>query len=214
MDCELFGDGFFGQPANSVTSLALVAVGVGVIASARSGERQRLVYGLLITATGAGSAIFHGPAPGWADPVHDLPLVALLAFVAVDAVSDLLGRRLPAVWWLAASVSAVALGEIGEPVRWGTQAAIATVAIGASLLRFRARPEIRAIILTALLLLGTGALIGTLSRSNGPLCDPESIFQGHAVWHLMAALALARLTPVIGRIGARPRIGDAGAAQL
>ncbi|NED94067.1 hypothetical protein G1H11_01955 [Phytoactinopolyspora alkaliphila] len=203
LDCELFGEGFFGQPANAVTSLAFVAVGLGVLASGRLRQRQRTVYGLLIVTTGAGSVIFHGPAPEWSGVVHDLPLVALIAFVAADAASDLAGRRLTDAWWLVPSVAAVAVSAIGEPVRLAAQATLATAAVGLSVLRWQARPQHRRTIVRALLVLGTGALIGTLSRSGGPLCHPDSLFQGHAVWHVMAASAVGLLTPVIGRVGSR-----------
>ncbi|MEI2785794.1 MAG: hypothetical protein V9E82_08865 [Candidatus Nanopelagicales bacterium] len=45
------------------------------------------------------------------------------------------------------------------------------------------------------LLIGIGALlvgaaIFAVSRTGGPLCDPESPFQGHAVWHALTATAL------------------------
>ncbi len=31
--------------------------------------------------------------------------------------------------------------------------------------------------------------VWTLSRSGAPLCDPHSWVQGHAVWHLLCAVA-------------------------
>lgn len=36
--------------------------------------------------------------------------------------------------------------------------------------------------------MGTG--IWTLSKSQGPLCFPDSVFQGHAVWHVLTTTAL------------------------
>jgi hypothetical protein len=44
---------------------------------------------------------------------------------------------------------------------------------------------------TALGLTALGLAVWATSRSGGPLCRPESLFQGHAVWHGFAALALA-----------------------
>lgn len=51
---------------------------------------------------------------------------------------------------------------------------------------------------------GTGAMVWFFSRSDGPLCDPGSLLQGHAVWHGLAAVAFwllytrrrARTSPV------------------
>ncbi|MEI2620306.1 MAG: hypothetical protein V9G09_06160 [Candidatus Nanopelagicales bacterium] len=35
-----------------------------------------------------------------------------------------------------------------------------------------------------------GAVAFALSRTGGPLCDPDSWFQGHGVWHVLTAVAL------------------------
>lgn len=201
-DCEVLGQGFWGQPVNSVTSLAFVVAGVAILNANRSRDRHRLTYGLLAVATGVGSFIFHGPAPSWSEPVHDLPLVAILAFVAVDAASDVAGRRLPAAWWVVPTLVVVTVAELVGTGRSAIQGVAGVVAIGASLLRYRARPQTRRTIVVALVILGTGALIGTLSRTGAILCDADSIVQGHGVWHVLAAVAIWRLTPVIGRISA------------
>jgi hypothetical protein len=49
----------------------------------------------------------------------------------------------------------------------------------------------------ALAVLAAGALAGTLGDRTG-LCRPDSLLQGHAVWHLLAAVALWRLAPAVG----------------
>jgi hypothetical protein len=36
-----------------------------------------------------------------------------------------------------------------------------------------------------------GAACWWLGRSASPTCDPDSLLQGHAAWHLLAAAALA-----------------------
>jgi hypothetical protein len=36
-----------------------------------------------------------------------------------------------------------------------------------------------------------GAVVGTLSRTGWPLCNPDSIWQGHGFWHVASAAALA-----------------------
>ncbi len=36
-------------------------------------------------------------------------------------------------------------------------------------------------------------VIWFLSWTNGPLCDPNSPFQGHGVWHLLSAAAVGCL---------------------
>ncbi|MGH8948332.1 MAG: hypothetical protein ACRDXF_05675, partial [Acidimicrobiia bacterium] len=45
--------------------------------------------------------------------------------------------------------------------------------------------------LAPLLLLAVVAVFGRLGATGGPLCDPGSLLQPHAVWHLGSALAVA-----------------------
>lgn len=204
-DCERFGGGFWGQPINSVTSLAFVAAAIAI---ARQADRTtRLVYGSLVGATGIGSVVQHGPNPSWADLAHDVPLVALIAFVAVDAAADVTGRRLPSVWWVAPSLVLVPVILIAPGAADAAQVVLAAAAIGMSLQRVRLRPAWRRSILTSMTLLAVGGALGTVSRSGWPWCRPDSLVQGHAVWHVLAAVALWRLAPVIGRIG--QRVGSA-----
>ncbi|NDL55930.1 hypothetical protein [Phytoactinopolyspora mesophila] len=199
-DCEAFTGGFWGQPVNSVTSLAFVAVGAAILVAYRSGGRGVATYALLTAATGAGSFIFHGPAPQWSELVHDAPLVALLAYVATDAAADVLGRRLSALWWLLPTAATVLLTGFAGPGGTVAQVLVGAAAGAAVLLRFWRRSTTRRTILIAGVVLGAGALIGALSRTGGPWCDPDSLIQGHGIWHLFAAAGLWFLTPIVGRI--------------
>ena len=196
-DCEQFGTGFLGQPVNAVSSLAFVVAGVAILAR----KPSHPVFGILVALNGAGSLALHGPYPPWADLAHDLPLVALTAYVAVDAASDLAGRPLSAAWWVlpvAAVAPVVAVApESGDLV----QAGLAIAAVALSLQRARVRPALRRSIVTAMAALGVGALIGTLTRSGAPFCRPDSLLQGHAAWHVLAAVALWLLAPAVGSIG-------------
>jgi hypothetical protein len=199
MACEQFRVGVLGQPAGTLTALALVAAGLLVLAGRYpAGAGLRWTYGLLVLAVGAGSVVQHGPHPPWQAYAHDLPLAAVLAFVAADAAADLTGRPGPAYhWWLvptAAMVPVVAAGPIASTL---AQGGLAAVAVGLSLLRAWARPQLRRTLLAALLVLAAGALAGTLGERTG-LCRPDSLFQGHAVWHLLAAAALWLLAPAVG----------------
>ena len=42
----------------------------------------------------------------------------------------------------------------------------------------------------ALAVYGFGQVIWLLSRDGAPLCDPDSLLQGHALWHLTSAAAV------------------------
>jgi hypothetical protein len=43
----------------------------------------------------------------------------------------------------------------------------------------------------ALAAAAAGAACWWLGRTGGPWCDPDSLLQGHAAWHVLTALALA-----------------------
>jgi len=214
--CERFQDGLLGQPANAVTSLAfvlaagLVATGVGT--GRRGSVRRRWPYAALVLAVGVGSLVQHGPHPPWQAYAHDLPLATLLAFVAADAAADLWGRR-GYRWWLAVPVVMVPVVMAGPAVSSLTQGLLAAVAIGLNLARARARPQLRRTLFRALAVLATGALLGSLTDRT-QLCAPESLWQGHAAWHVLAAAALWLLAPAIGACdAARSRPGVEGAER-
>src|SRR5919204_4442138 len=100
--CERYRVEFLGQPANAVTSVAFVVAAAGILAAHRRrspegdpyiSDRQTVAFALLVSGIGVGSFIQHGPHPDWQAYAHDLPLAAVLVFVAADAVSDLTERE-------------------------------------------------------------------------------------------------------------------------
>lgn len=205
-DCELAGDGLLGQPVNTVTSLAFVVAAAAILAGPDTDPRTRRLLTGLVAGVGVGSVVQHGPDPAWADLAHDLPLVALLAFVAADSVADLTGRPRRAGWWLPPAIAVTAVGLALPRTADALQAAVAVVAIAATLQRARRRPALGRRIVVAAGLLGAGALLGTLTRTGSPWCRPTSLLQGHGAWHVLAAAALWRLAPALGP-------ARAGAAQ-
>lgn len=52
-------------------------------------------------------------------------------------------------------------------------------------------PRRRAAYRAALAAAAAGAACWWLGRTASPVCDPDSLLQGHAAWHLLAAAALA-----------------------
>jgi hypothetical protein len=204
--CERYGAGFLGQPANAITSAAFVVAGAGIlVAAGRNGrhrdgqvrDRQTVIFALIVSGIGVGSFIQHGPHPDWQAYAHDLPLAAVLVFVATDAVSDLTGRELSPAWWLVPTGAMVPIVTIGATASSIVQAVMAAVAIGLNLVRARVRPALRRTLHAALAMVAAGALIGTLTDRTS-LCQADSLLQGHAVWHVLAAAALWRLAPAIG----------------
>lgn len=57
--------------------------------------------------------------------------------------------------------------------------------------RSRLSPRARVAYRSALAAAAAGAACWWLGRTTSPWCDPDSLLQGHAAWHLLAAAALA-----------------------
>jgi hypothetical protein len=156
-DCERIGSGWLAQPVNAVSSLAYVAVGGWLLLRAGDPDRDRLALlttGTALAGVGLASTGYHGPQPGWMEPVHDAAIVCLGVVLAGHTARRLLrggqGR----------------VGD-GSARRWW----VAAVMCGAA---------------------GLGAYVA--GRTGVPLCRPESLWQPHAAWHALSALALGAAT--------------------
>jgi len=172
-DCEEVVHAFFGQTVNSLTALAFVVGGVIII------RRSDLKWvGIASVATGVGSFLFHGPMPAHSEWVHDLTLAWLLLVVASHGRSWERRALIPGLVILAA---VIAVPGGGDPVG----VVLAGFAIVLLLMTDRSMATIG-----PLALLGVVAVIGRLGATGGPLCDPTSLWQPHALWHLGAAAAV------------------------
>ena len=60
----------------------------------------------------------------------------------------------------------------------------------------------------------TATVIWMPSKSGGPLCYPDSIFQGHAFWHIFSSLALGCLFMYMLSEDHRLETGTASENQL
>lgn len=170
-DCELITAGFWGQPVNAASSLALVLVGVGLL-------RHRPVLGWLASAAGIGSFLYHGPMPPWGEWAHDTTLAGVLIGLLLESRVVALLRSLTLI-----GVGFAVFPATAEPVTL-----LIAVAGAIALVVVRPLPW-RTAVPAGLVLIAAGT-IGALSRSGGPLCSPGSLLQGHAVWHAGAAIAL------------------------
>ncbi|MEV3900997.1 hypothetical protein AB0K11_01615 [Mycobacterium sp. NPDC050551] len=120
-DCERILAAALAQPVLAVTSLAYVVAGMAVLCWAvRWRAPLAGAAGVALVAVGAGSVVYHGPQPSWAEPAHDWPIVAAIAvYAAVLARSRRPGWR--SAWAGAAGVFALGLaayaaGRSGSPL--------------------------------------------------------------------------------------------------
>ena len=184
-DCEAIREGFLGQPVNALSSGAYLVAGAALVADAAGtsgAHRHRLVtFGLAVAANGVGGVGYHGPGDRLSRWVHDSALLASLGLILVTDVEGL--RRHPPSRPAALIVVLASGAAASHPsVSIAAQRVLTALAPVLEVLR---RPA-RGYALTA----GIGALVHAGSRTGGRLCRPESRLQGHALWHLVSALAL------------------------
>ncbi|HZB34091.1 MAG TPA: hypothetical protein VE465_28270 [Streptosporangiaceae bacterium] len=204
-DCEAWRPGLLHQPVNALSSLAFAVAGVWVAVRPGAGRADRVggaVYAGALIANGVGSFLYHGPGWPGAALVHDAAIQAALAFIAVEDVALLRGwtsRRRLRVYALGLGVawSALALvptAGVAVTALTGTLAATAEVWAAVAAARHRdheARPRLpRAPAVLALAIAGLAGAALLAGRTESSLCRPDSLLQGHALWHMLAAAAL------------------------
>jgi len=197
-DCERVRDGLWAQPANALSSLAYVVAGVGLIRSGWSGPdgaRGWLrAFGLATAANGLGGVAYHGlggPGSRW---VHD---AALLTTLGLMIARDGERPARSAGWHRGAPGLATAAGllalspRISGVAQLGTAAAlvIAEALWAAGVRPRRTGGRARHLGIPALIVVPAVAVYA-LSRTGAPLCRPDSLLQGHALWHVLTAAAL------------------------
>jgi hypothetical protein len=178
-DCELIGDGWLAQPVNAWSSAAFL-VAAAWVAARRGGG-----FGVAaLTLVAVGSAAYHGPQSGWAEPVHDVSIVLLVGVVLLRIVER--GWQRPAAALTGVTAVAVLLAPGLDTV---AQAALAVALAVAELRRWRSEGRGRPSDRVAAAALAVGVLLFVLGRTGGPLCRPDAVAQPHAGWHVAAAVA-------------------------
>jgi Ceramidase len=217
-DCEHIGQGLLAQPANTLSSLAYVVAGLlllrRALADRRSTRLAPAVYAATVVGVGVGSAVFHGPMPAWGRFAHDLSIAAVIAVIIGYDVA--LARGAPvrdglAVFSVLVGTCSVVLAIWPDAANALDGILVATAFVGevaaARSPAGRATANSRRWIV-GLAVLAIGALLNALGRTDAPLCDPDSVVQLHAVWHVLTAFVLWLYgTAVLGpREQARPKI--------
>ena len=210
-DCEALHGGLVRQPVNASSSLALLAVGLWILARAARREPgarfEQAAFGAGMSSVGVGSLLLHGPAPGWALWFHDLSGLAAMLLVAVLNVGLVFGWSLRGrVLVVAVGLGLLALELAASPTSTVPTAFVLAPSAGlseAAAIRsgFRplpfarwSAPNIAWLITVAAFALAGGAFL--LGRSGSPVCHPESVLQWHAIWHVVVAVSAAAFASV------------------
>lgn len=193
--CEAVRDSLVRQPANTWSSLAFVVAAAWIALRLRSSERARAPLpkaeaGLFIAAlalVGFGSAFYHATLT-FVGQVVD---VAGMYLVATFILLHRLGPRfhLPPI----GSVLVFVAANAGLMAAQVTTPSMRRVAFGVLLvlalaIEWRSSRRGRPWLARGALLMMFAFVIWALDR-EGVICDPDSLLQGHALWHALGAIA-------------------------
>ena len=150
--------------------------------------RHSLVLAAAVALEGVGSILAHGTGGDGAILVHDLALLAMVGYVAGWHLGRLGGRALAGA--VTGAVSATLVGAAAWPWFRGAGSlvatlALATIAVSEVVARRRGAPAVWTGPLLAVAVVA--GLAWFAGRTGSPLCDPGSLLQLHAVWHLLTA---------------------------
>jgi len=195
-DCEAVHDGWLLQPVNAFSSLAFAVAGVVIMVwagRATGHERSlRLIFGVFMIATGVGSFLFHGFDHAVAQFLHDITFLSVVWLLAVINVTEVRGWDRRAGWLVVlAGIVGFSITLVFAPTITNVLTVLVTLALIASDIELERRDGIRRrwwILSLVAMALAVGLFV--LGRTGGPLCDPGSPFQGHALWHILSAVAI------------------------
>lgn len=188
------------QPANSWSSLGYVVAGFLMILMAHRRDwlsafppLAATTLGVAAIFVGLGSVLLHATLTLWGQFFDVLGMYLVSGFFLISALAK--WRRIPdrhaAVCYAILCAALVAiLYTLPEVRRW----LFAVVLLAAIILELGlARPlrwQVRTGYYFAGLVANAIAFMIWIFDQNGQLCAPDSLLQGHAIWHLLGALAL------------------------
>ena len=190
-DCERRASGWIDQDVNAWTSLGYVAVGLLLVAEVARSRLPRSIaaFAAFVTLEGFGSFLYHADATDLSQGLHDIPLAAMVAFIAGWHVGRLFGS--PGTCAVAGLTAGVVLGTVLMASDIQGVNAIVGVGVGVVVVtEIAARLRHLAPVWTMPLLALTGVALAcwVLGTGTSPVCAVDSWAQLHGMWHLLTAL--------------------------
>jgi Ceramidase len=206
--CELAVAGPVRQLSNTASNLAVVGLGVAVGGWAARQRRLRheraapnaaldalgALLGPVLVFQGVGSMLFHGGLTVWGgalDAMSMFSTVGLLLATNLLRLGRLRAGQLAAAW--AALMGLGLLVGLLEGTLVTVLMFIAFLSLLSTEVRLSARglSPSEGLFRLALAVHLVGVTVWSLSSAEGlPLCAPNSLWQGHALWHLTEGLAV------------------------
>lgn len=199
--CEMpRAGGLLLQPANSLSSFGYVFAGLLMILVAQSRDwisafppLAATILGGAAIIVGIGSVLLHATLTLWGQFFDVLGMYLISGFFLVSALAkwrNIPDRRAMIYYVLLCVVLVAILYALPEVRRW-LFAVVLLIAIIVELVFARPlRPQVRTGYYVAGLIANIVAFTIWNLDQNGQLCAPGSVLQGHAIWHLLGAVAL------------------------
>ncbi|MXG90526.1 hypothetical protein GRQ65_13305 [Nocardioides sp. YIM 123512] len=193
------------QPVNSLTNAGFVVAGLAVAVRTRRGAlgtgalgrwpALATAYAVLVVLLGPGSAALHATGTALGGGIDVLSMYAVAAFALGFAVlrrsaGGPATMAVTAVAALGVQVAADVGGWSAPVVHTAGNLAFGAVLLAAVVVEARTRTDRdRLWLAAALSSLVAAFAIWTTGSTGSAWCFPDSVYQGHGVWHLLCALA-------------------------
>lgn len=203
--CEAARDAIVKQPANTFSNLGFVIAGLAIawhVSRRGSGAMSvglGTAYAVLVVLLGPGSAAMHASQSVLGGHLDVYSMYLLAGFVFSYAASRLFGlgaAGFAGVYVVVLGVCTIAEFTSAEvPLVMTMGNAVFAVLLLAGLVMevvLRARGASQLDLrwgVASLVTLLVAFAIWSMGKDGGPLCEPHSLLQPHAVWHLLDALA-------------------------
>lgn len=198
--CEAPRAGLFVQPADSWSSFGYVFVGFLMIVLARRSDWASafppvaaMVFGGTAITVGLGSVIMHATLTLWGQFLDVLGMYLVGSFLLVRAVARwrAIPDRTAILLYVALCAALVALLILEPEVRRWLFAVllIAAIVVELAFARPRRVGVVLSFYLYGILAKAVAFTIWNLDQ-HGVVCAPDSLWQGHAAWHLLGATSL------------------------